>query len=212
MARKYKKEKGRSTQRHRALDVLFEADEKNLLSEEGILHLLEDRQEISTAQVPIGEFGSSIVEAYARHISNVDTLIEAASEDWAMDRMNGVDRNILRGATAEFIYLDTPRSALVPEWANLARSMSTERSVGFVMGVLNRVADIRERELAGGEEPAGEQAPEEVSDAALDAEGEASDFSDLTEELQKEIREGNIEILSKNDAVAESDEPEGEDL
>ncbi|MDY5153138.1 N utilization substance protein B [Actinobaculum suis] len=146
--RKYAKQKGRSTQRHRALDVLFEADEKGIATEQGIRDLLAERQKVSTAQVPIGEFGSEIVEHYAGHILNLNTLIEAASEDWPLHRMNSVDRNILRGAAAELTYMDTPRAVVVPEWADLARSLSTDRSVGFVMGVMNRMADIRERELA----------------------------------------------------------------
>lgn len=136
----------RTTQRRRALDVVFEADEKGLLTEEALLELLEQRQAVSTAQVPIGDFGSQIVRAYAGDMLNVDTLIEAASEDWGMDRMNTVDRSVLRLGTAELTVLGTKRSAVVAEWAGIARELSTERSVGFVMGVLNKVADIRARE------------------------------------------------------------------
>ncbi|MDN6487174.1 transcription antitermination protein NusB [Ancrocorticia populi] len=136
----------RTTQRRRALDVIFEADERELLDEEGVLSLLEERQLVSTAQVPIGEFGSQIVRAYASDMINVDTLIEAASEDWALDRMNTVDRSILRLGTAELTVLHTERAAVVSQWASIARELSTDRSVGFVMGVLNKVADIRARE------------------------------------------------------------------
>ncbi|MGO1591418.1 MAG: transcription antitermination protein NusB [Ancrocorticia sp.] len=136
----------RTTQRRRALDVLFEADEKDLLSADLLIELLEERQLVSTAQVPIGDFGSQIVRAYAGDMLNVDTLIEAASEDWALDRMNTVDRSILRLGAAELSVLLTKRAAVVTEWADIARELSTDRSVGFVMGVLNKVADIRERE------------------------------------------------------------------
>ena len=142
------RETGRTTQRHRALDVVFEADERGLLYPEDLLDLLTERRSLSTAQVPIGEFGVKIVEAFADESYNVDTLIEAASEDWSLDRMNVVDRTILRLGTTELLVMGTPRSAVVAEWAHLARKLSTERSVGFVMGVLNKVADIRARELA----------------------------------------------------------------
>lgn len=136
----------RTTQRRRALDVVFEADEKEILDEDNLLALLEERQVVSTAQVPIGEFGSAMVRAYAGDMINVDTLIEAASEDWALDRMNTVDRSILRLGTAELTVLHTERAAVVTQWAEIARELSTDRSVGFVMGILNKVADIRERE------------------------------------------------------------------
>ncbi|AWE42376.1 MULTISPECIES: transcription antitermination factor NusB [unclassified Actinobaculum] len=148
----------RTTQRHRALDVIFEADEKDLLEEEQLLHLLTERRSVSTAQTPIGDFGAQIVEAYASHADNIDTIIEAASEDWAMARMNVVDRTILRAGSAELMFMGTPRALVVTEWSALARELSTDRSVGFVMGVLNRVADIRARELGQDDAGAGEAA------------------------------------------------------
>lgn len=148
MAEKKHRSTARTTQRHRALDVVFEADEKDLIEEEALLELLAERQRVSTAQVPIGEFGSDIVTAFAHDVDNVDSLVEAASEDWALSRMNVVDRTILRLGTTEIMSLGTSRALVVAEWAALARELSTERSVGFVMGVLNRVADIRAREMA----------------------------------------------------------------
>lgn len=150
MAGRDRKRRGftsRTKQRNRALDVIFEADEKSLLDEDSLRDLLAQRQLVSTAQVPIGEFGSRIVEAYAGNIDDVDTIVEASSEDWAMSRMNAVDRSILRAGTAELLYIGTERGQLIPEWASLAREFSTDRSVGFVMGILNRVADIREGDV-----------------------------------------------------------------
>ncbi len=146
MAQK-KKSTARTTQRHRALDVVFEADEKGVVGEGPLLDLLFDRQRVSTAQVPIGEFGSEIVTAYAQNWDNIDSMVEAASEDWALSRMNVVDRTILRLGTTEIMVMGTPRALVVAEWSALARELSTERSIGFVMGVLNKVADIREREI-----------------------------------------------------------------
>lgn len=170
MAKHQHRKTARTTQRHRALDVVFEADEKGMIAQDALLDLLKERQKVSTAQVPIGEFGSSIVEAFARNIVDVDTLVEAASEDWALARMNTVDRTILRLGATEILYLDTQRAMIVTEWAALARELSTERSVGFVMGVLNRAADIRARELA--QAPAALNAPEKSSGETAPAEAD----------------------------------------
>ena len=156
MANKKNKGTARTRQRHRALDVVFEADERGLLSEAELLELLGERQSVSTAQVPIGDFGSQIVTAYAKDHDNVDSIIEAASEDWALSRMNSVDRNILRCAAAEYMFMDTPRALVVSEYSALARELSTDRSVGFIMGVLNRLADIRERETGSQSERTGD--------------------------------------------------------
>ncbi len=163
-----KKKTSRTTQRHRSLDVVFEADEKGLIEEEALLDLLAQRRTLSTAQVPIGDFGCELVEAFAKNIDNIDTILEAASEDWALSRMNVVDRSILRVGAAELIVVGTDRATVASQWASLARELSTQRSVGFVMGVLNRVADIRAAEL-------GQEAPRkrESEAAAGMAQGEA---------------------------------------
>lgn len=168
MAEKKRKKTARTTQRHRALDVLFEADEKDLVREDELLELLIERQGVSTAQVPIGEFGSEIVRGFAQNIDNIDTLVEAASEDWGMSRMNVVDRTILRLGATELAVVGTNRALVVTEWAQLARELSTDRSVGFVMGVLNKVADIRQREL-------------EQSDASVDTRDLTSHPTDDTQ-------------------------------
>lgn len=78
----------RTKQRNRALDVVFEADERGLLGQGDLLALLDERKVVSTSQSPIGDFGASIVEAYAENADDIDTIVEAASEDWAMSRMN----------------------------------------------------------------------------------------------------------------------------
>ena len=168
MAGRDRKRRGftsRTKQRNRALDVIFEADEKSLLDEDSLRDLLAQRQLVSTAQVPIGEFGSRIVEA--------------SSEDWAMSRMNAVDRSILRAGTAELLYIGTERGQLIPEWASLAREFSTDRSVGFVMGILNRVADIRERETSQSGSPAEADVP---SDAETLSDAEAPSGAEAPEE------------------------------
>lgn len=182
MAGRDRKRRGftsRTKQRNRALDVIFEADEKSLLDEDSLRDLLAQRQLVSTAQVPIGEFGSRIVEAYAGNIDDVDTIVEASSEDWAMSRMNAVDRSILRAGTAELLYIGTERGQLIPEWASLAREFSTDRSVGFVMGILNRVADIRERETSQSGSPAEADVP---SDAETLSDAEAPSGAEAPEE------------------------------
>ncbi len=146
--RKNIKRKGRSLQRQRALDVLFEADIRGFGIEK-TRHLLIDREEISTAQQPIQEYGARIVTEFLEHNDNVDSMIDAASPQWALHRMSAVDRNILRIATAELMFLDVERPIAVKEAASLAREFSAEKSVPFIMGVLNRVADIYELETSG---------------------------------------------------------------
>lgn len=146
--RRNKKRKGRSLQRQRALDVLFEADIKGIPAN-SITDLLAQRTQLSTAQVPIGEYGQAIVNAYGEWADNIDSMIDAASPNWALARMTTVDRNLLRIGAAELMFLDGEIAVVATEIANLTRDFSTDAAVPFNMGVLNKIADIYAGETAG---------------------------------------------------------------
>ncbi|WP_341828111.1 transcription antitermination protein NusB [Trueperella pyogenes] len=139
------KRKGRSLQRQMALDVLFEADVRGL-----DLHtLLEERKVVSTHMVPIGEYGVTVVEAYADSAADVDSMIEAASPKWSIERMTIVDRSLLRVGATEIMFLGVDVPIVVSEIKSLARDISSDNAVPFVMGVLNRIGEIRAEETAG---------------------------------------------------------------
>lgn len=198
----------RTTQRQRALDILFEADEKGLRSREELLALLEERQVLSTAQTPISGFGVEIVRAYAAHIGDVDTMIEASSEDWSLPRMNTVDRNCLRGAIAELMYVGTKRAAVIVEWAGLVRLLSTDKSVGFVMGVMNRAADIIEREEAHAQQGVSQQVDVEMDDAGLIAALQRGQEETPEEALEEEPEATRKDALEETPEETQKEVPE----
>ncbi|MDR6938756.1 transcription antitermination factor NusB [Arcanobacterium hippocoleae] len=140
--------KGRSKQRQRALDVLFEADCKDLQITD-LVDLLAARQTLSTAQQPIQAYGTQIVETYAASHDDIDSMIEAASPAWALSRMSMVDRNLLRIGATELMYLNVDLPIVVKEIANLAREFSGDKAVSFTMGILNRIDEIRSLETSG---------------------------------------------------------------
>lgn len=142
------KRKGRSLQRQRALDILFEADTKALL-ETGLIELLTERRTVSTAQQPIQDYGVTIVQTYAQWADDVDSMIEAASPSWALSRMSAVDRNLLRIGATELMYLDVDVPIVVKEISALARDFSTTKAISFTMGILNRINEIRALETSG---------------------------------------------------------------
>ena len=143
------KRKGRSLQRQRALDVLYEADVRGI-APAGISDLLQERESVSTAQQPIQSYGISIVSTFVENAEDVDAFIDAASPSWSISRMSTVDRNILRIGVTELLYLDVDVAIAAKEVASLAREFSADKSVGFTMGVLNRVSDIHNLETSGG--------------------------------------------------------------
>lgn len=145
--RRNKRRKGRSLQRQRALDVLYEADVRD--AGEDLATLLAERSQISASQQPIQEYGQLIVSTYVEWADDVDSMIEAASPQWSLSRMSIVDRNLLRIGATEIMYLDVPVAIIVKEITSLVRDFSTDKAVGFTMGVLNRIAEIRAEETSG---------------------------------------------------------------
>ncbi|MHB9154773.1 MAG: transcription antitermination factor NusB [Endomicrobiales bacterium] len=74
----------------------------------------------------------------------LDELISKYAENWAMDRMAVVDRNILRLAAYEFIGMpETPISVVIDEAVEIAKKYSTSDSSKFVNGILDKVKIIR---------------------------------------------------------------------
>jgi len=77
--------------------------------------------------------------------TNVEEEVRGFADDlhtqhWRMERMATVDRNVLRGAVAEFLgYPATPRAVVINEALEIARKFSTPESVQFINGVLDSV-------------------------------------------------------------------------
>lgn len=86
-------------------------------------------------------YADTIVRGVAEHLENIDKKITTASQNWRLERMSRVDRNLLRLGTWELLYRpDVPRAVILDEAVELAKSFGTEDSSSFVNGVLDRVA------------------------------------------------------------------------
>ena len=79
------------------------------------------------------------LETRARE-DEIDALVGAHARNWRVDRMAVVDRNILRLATYELRFTDTPTGVVLDEAINLARRFGDDPSPGFVNGILDAVA------------------------------------------------------------------------
>jgi N utilization substance protein B len=84
----------------------------------------------------------------------LDETIRGASDNWRIERMTRVDRNVLRLGTWELKHrVDVPRAVILDEAIELAKRYGSEESGAFVNGVLNQVADNLGRSDEG-DEPA----------------------------------------------------------
>jgi N utilization substance protein B len=85
-------------------------------------------------------FASDLVLGTGSNLQHIDEVIEGYSRGWSLSRMASVDRNILRLAVYELLFLpDIPPSVTADEAVELAKKYSTAESGRFVNGVLGNV-------------------------------------------------------------------------
>lgn len=88
----------------------------------------------------IKEFVRSLVRGTGEHQEKIDQLIEQYSTDWKLDRMAAVDRNLLRLAIYEILYMpDIPSAVSINEAVELAKVYGSDESAKFVNGILGNL-------------------------------------------------------------------------
>jgi N utilization substance protein B len=128
----------RTKARKRALDVLFEADQRRL----DPAAVLAER--LQRADPPVAEYTVEIVEGVLAHRERIDELLATYAQGWTVDRMPGVDRALLRLAAWELLYNDdVPDAVAIDEAVELAHDLSTDESPAFVNGLLARLLAVK---------------------------------------------------------------------
>ena len=69
----------------------------------------------------------------------IDEQLTALARNWTLARMSPTDRSILRLATSEILYTDTPKPIAINEAIELAKKFGTKDSPAFVNGILDRI-------------------------------------------------------------------------
>jgi N utilization substance protein B len=129
--------------RKRALDVLYEADIRDLPPVQVLATYLE---RIAKPRPDHLDYTVSLIEGVAKNLDRIDELIASYAEGWTIDRMPVVDRNLARIAVFELLYvgeIDDP--VAISEAVELAKQMSTDDSPRFLNGILGRIAEFASR-------------------------------------------------------------------
>lgn len=135
----------RSKARKRALDVLFEADQRGLAP----LEVLAARVVQPGTEASLPQYSVDLVEGVLAQQERIDELISTYSHGWTIERMPAVDRAILRLGAWEILFNDeVPDAVAVDEAVELARGLSTDESPTFVNGLLGRIVDLKPTLLA----------------------------------------------------------------
>jgi N utilization substance protein B len=140
----------RSKARKRALDILFEAEIRDV----PVLDLLAERSAAGGAPdagtPPVSAYAAELVRGVHEHAQRIDELLAAHSQGWSLDRMPAVDRNILRIGAYELLWSDgVPPGVAISEAVVMARDLSTDASPAFVNGLLARLAELKPDAGAG---------------------------------------------------------------
>ena len=135
----------RSTARKRALNTLYEADEKS----QDFLSLLEERKVRPGAQTPLPAYAVTIVEGVAEHRRDIDEALQTHSTRWPLSRMHAIDRNILRIAAWEMLYNpEVPDKVAIDEALSLAKTLSDVDAPSFIHGVLSALEQEKDEHQA----------------------------------------------------------------
>jgi len=130
----------RTKARKRALDLLFEAEQRGVNASD----LLRERLAAPVTEAPLSEFTADLVSGVVEHWSQIDELIATYSQGWTLQRMPAVDRAILRLGAYEVLFSgDVPEPVAISEWVGLATELSTDDSPRFVNGLLARLAEVK---------------------------------------------------------------------
>lgn len=129
----------RTKSRRRAIDLLFEAEQRQVNATE----LLKERLAAPVTEAPLNEFTSNLVTGVVDHWSQINDLLATYSQGWSVDRMPAVDRAILRVGAFEVLFGEVPEGVAISEAVAIATELSTDDSPKFVNGLLARLAEVK---------------------------------------------------------------------
>lgn len=92
-------------------------------------------------QQEVRDYALEILGEVNRHKTEIDNLLTEVMVDWQLNRLARIDRDILRIAVAELLYLKLKEQVAINEAIELAKRYSEEDSYRFINGVLRRVVD-----------------------------------------------------------------------
>lgn len=122
--------RARTKARKLALDILFQSELRGVAPAVVLA-------EFGERTGPVGVYARELVEGVTANLGEIDTLLGELSIGWALDRMPGVDRNLLRIGVFEITKQSAvPDSVAISEAIELAAELSTAESSAFINGVL----------------------------------------------------------------------------
>ena len=135
----------RTAARECALQMMYEFDVGKLTARE----ILDSFWVMNEHPPKVREFAGSLFEGCLKRLEELDRAIQHHSKNWRLSRMAAVDRNILRIAVFELLWISgTPETVVINEALEMAKKFSTQESALFVNGILDSIKNEPGREKA----------------------------------------------------------------
>ena len=126
----------RTKARELALQFLYQVD----VTKDNAAQALEDFWQEHRAEDKVKGFSSLLIEGTLKHQADIDRLIVKYALNWELKRMAVIDRNIIRLAAHELLYLeDIPPKVSINEAIELAKKYGDVDSGRFVNGILDKI-------------------------------------------------------------------------
>ena len=136
--------------REYALQVLFQLD----VAGDGVDEVLQQFSSSRDQPEQLRAFAESLVRGVRDRLAEIDRRIVDAADNWRIERMAVVDRNVLRMAVHELTGAEgTPAAVVIDESIEIARRFGSEGSAAFVNGILDTIRTRVERERADSASP-----------------------------------------------------------
>jgi N utilization substance protein B len=140
----------RRQSRERALQVLFQWDIHGNTD-----HWLKEFWDHNVLSPEARAFADRIVEGVIDHHAELDSLLGSFATNWKVSRMPVVDRNILRAALYELLWMpDVPAKVSVNEAIELSKQFADDETRRFINGILDKIIctdarlDAKRQEMA----------------------------------------------------------------
>ena len=147
----------RSRAREIALQALYQRDQNKSISQEDALAFLVRRLN----EPELVELGKALYLGTVQHLKEIDERLAKVADNWSVERMAIVDRNVLRLGIFELYHgPEMPFKVVLDEAVELAKRYGSEESPAFVNGILDKIASEKnesttcEPESLEGEAPA----------------------------------------------------------
>lgn len=139
-----RRRRGRET----ALKLLYATE----VTQDVVEDVLESSWVEALAPDDVREFAAVLVAGVARHRDEIDTMVQEWSMNWSLERIGVIERNILRFAIYELLFLpDIPPNVTINEAVEVAKRYGTNEAPAFINGILDRIK--QEIDACGGDEP-----------------------------------------------------------